>query len=348
MLKDLKQLLRRVPKAVWLLALPIVLLLALSLSPLDVPKSSTITVEGTIEINTLPYYTEIAGKVIEVPVNLGQRVAVGDTLVVLESPSAQNRLAELSTSALKMQLLIDELERGAPAADKKVATNEVEAARQLMFNAHADYLLSIDVVSDAENDEKVDHITREKLRLDRDNKKRFFEIAQLQFSSAEQGPLRLSASNNREQIASARADLEFLNQQLEQARADLAKTAIKATASGVVVINNADLGSLVVPGQILIEVSKEQEKTAVFWVPEEYLDRIDYGQTVRVTNKVINTTKEEATTHQGTINYIDLSAQYTPKEAANATNQNRLSFKVKVFLGDIPELRIAQKLLLTI
>ena len=269
----------------------------------------------------------------------------GEVLAKIDDAEVQLKVSGLKTNIEKTQLLIEELENGAGASEKKVALQNVEVARQIMFNAHADYLLALNNFE--KEKDKVDEVTRDTMRIDMDNKGRLFRIAELQFFNSQETPKQLSAASKSEQIASARADLEFLREQLAAAEKDLAKKTILATADGIVVTKNFEPGGIVNVGQIILEVSKENEKMAVFWVPEEYLGQIEYGQWLPVTVKP-QTGREQKISYQAQVNFIDLSAQYTPKEAASSVNQNKLSFQIKTLLPDDASVRVAQRMLLTL
>jgi len=340
----LKKLTRRLPKWSWTVALPIVAIMAVAALPLTIPKSQRITIEGNIEIGTLPYYSEVNGKIIEMPIELGQNVKAGDVLAVFENTALRDQIASLENTLLKTKLSLDQLKNGnAPAS--QIAGNEVEIARQQMFNTQDTYLYAVSIYEDALN-RGVDAETLAPLIIDRDNKHRLFQISEWQYRSSQQGVISVAGQSQVDQIESIQADLDFLGRQLDQAQSDLAKNTIKANQGGIVVTKNFQVGALVAAGQVVAEISREDEKLAVFWIPVEFLTAIDHGKILDISNIPPNsrTTKQ---TIQGTINYVDWSAQYTPREVASATNQNRLSFQVKALLPEV-DWRVAQKVNLTL
>jgi hypothetical protein len=69
---------------------------------------------------------------------------------------------------------------------------------------------------------------------------------------------------------------------------------------------------------------------------------VDYDAVITVTGKAASK-DEPAREYTAVIQYIDLKAQYTPKEAESSANKNRLSFKVKAVLEPGCDLRVAQK-----
>ncbi|MDR0463053.1 MAG: HlyD family efflux transporter periplasmic adaptor subunit, partial [Pseudomonadales bacterium] len=187
----------------------------------------------------------------------------------------------------------------------------------------------------------------EPLILERDTQRRLFEISEWQFRSAQQGIIQVGGGGLREQIRSIEVDIDFLERQLAQARADEAKNRIIATQPGIVVIRNFDVGGIVSVGMVVAEISNDNDRQAVFWVPEEFLDQIEFGAKLPVSNRPQNR-NDKVQTIEAPINFIDFSAQFTPREAASATNQNRLSFQVKLELPDEVEWRVAQRVNLTL
>jgi len=65
------------------------------------------------------------------------------------------------------------------------------------------------------------------------------------------------------------------------------------------------------------------------------LHLIDYGQKV-----VIKRGEEE---YRGTVSFIDMKAQYTPKDMQTAANKNKDSVKIKIRLPEDIPLKVGEK-----
>jgi HlyD family secretion protein len=58
-------------------------------------SSSELVLEGVVETNIYPHYSEVSGKIIELPVQLGQEVKAGDVLAVLDDSNERFALEQL-------------------------------------------------------------------------------------------------------------------------------------------------------------------------------------------------------------------------------------------------------------
>jgi multidrug resistance efflux pump len=83
----------------------------------------------------------------------------------------------------------------------------------------------------------------------------------------------------------AQADIDSIQSQIAYAKSQLEHYTIRALNDGVVISLGYDEGGLALSGTQICEISKENEKKFVFYLPEEYIDSIDYGTAITVTAK---------------------------------------------------------------
>lgn len=137
----------------------------------------------------------------------------------------------------------------------------------------------------------------------------------------------LQSGNTKESIAMAQADLDQATAQWNQAKNLLDQYTIKALADGIITSKNVELGDVINIGTNLADIAKTDDVYVLCYVPDSYIDRISYNQPVEITisNKVIT----------GTISYIALKHEYTPKDLQSASDGNHVSTKVRVTIkGD--------------
>ena len=73
-------------------------------------------------------------------------------------------------------------------------------------------------------------------------------------------------------------------------------------------------GDIVSAGSNLAEIASQQDKYLVTYVPEDYINNISYGGIAIYSGK---------TEYKGTVSFIDLKAQYTPKDMQTQANKNK-------------------------
>lgn len=216
-------------------------------------QSSNLVLKGVVETQILSHYSEVSGKILKLPIELGQQVKAGDVLAEMDDSNDQYALEQLKSTLVKKQAALAELK-----AEIDLAT------------------------------------------------------AQTQLNNAK--------------IASAQADIDLTESQIRQEKDKLTKYKITALGDGTIISSNFGVGALVSPGSNLADIAVETEKYLVAYLPEEYLPKIDYGQEL-----VIKNGKEE---YKGTVSFIDLEAQYTPKDMQTSANKNKDSVKIKVKLAN--------------
>lgn len=62
------------------------------------------------------------------------------------------------------------------------------------------------------------------------------------------------------------------------------------------------------------------------YIPDQYLDKISYNQSLNVTTSIGNQT--------GTVNYIALKHEYTPNDKQSTSDSKHISTKIKVSITD--------------
>ncbi|HZK87448.1 MAG TPA: biotin/lipoyl-binding protein, partial [Syntrophomonas sp.] len=66
-------------------------------------SQSNMVLNGVVETSIYSHYSEVPGKIIELPVELGQEVKAGDLIAVLDNSDAKYSLEQLETTLTKKQ-----------------------------------------------------------------------------------------------------------------------------------------------------------------------------------------------------------------------------------------------------
>jgi HlyD family secretion protein len=139
--------------------------------------------------------------------------------------------------------------------------------------------------------------------------------------------LKLLQSGATEQtIAAAQADLDQSTAQLNMAQNTLNNCNIIALDNGIIISKNYELGDVVNIGSNIADIAISNDLYVLCYIPNKYLDKIYYNQPLNVT----------ATTgvQTGTVSYIALKSEYTPKDLQSTSESNHQDVKIKVSIKD--------------
>lgn len=222
---------------------------------------------------------ESPGRVLDVAVDEGARVAAGDLLATLESDRARAQLDALVAQRAREAARLAELEAGPRAQTIEVARAEVarlEAGRDLAVSERdrAVELWERDSVSEAERDAAVAAELAAAARL---------AAARHALEEFEEG-------TRAEELDRQRAVVAQLEAQVELARIELADRELRAPFAGVVTLRGIDEGDVVAAGDPAFELAEVGALEARIGVPAIRLEQL--GALERVTLEVRGETVE--------------------------------------------------------
>lgn len=307
-------------------ALLLVLALALALV-LTSREAKEPLLSATVETTILPHYAEISGKLLEAPLELGQPVEAGDIIAVLDDSRERYNIEQLQTVLERKQAVLDELLAGADAEERRQADNNVRLAQQALSlaqleqqRAQKDYDNAALLAGQGGAPQKTVDDAAYRLDLAREA----INSATTRLDTARQQANLIAKGVAQEKITAAEADIALTQSQLCQSEDNLALYTVYAQQAGIVISKNYHAGAMVNAGYNLLDIASQDERYAMAYVPEDNLHSISYGQQL-----TLRGTEGE---YIGTVNYIDVKAQFTPKENQTTANRNKNSFKIKVLL----------------
>jgi len=132
----------------------------------------------------------------------------------------------------------------------------------------------------------------------------------------------LKSGSTKQTIDAAQADLDQATAQFNQSQNTLNNCNITALNDGIIISKNFELGDVVNVGSDIADIAVSNEVYVLCYIPDEYLDKISYNQSLNV----ITSTK----TQTGTVNYIALKNEYTPKDKQSTSDSKHTATKMKV------------------
>jgi HlyD family secretion protein len=262
--------------------------------------------------------SEVSGKIIESNITLGQEIAAGDVIAVIDSKDLKYALEQLQLNLEKARIINSDAKTGqggraesGVAAAQAAYNGALAAANQ----ANQDYQKALALYQDNAVSESA--LLSTKLVADTANSGLAAAKAQLD----------LAQNNSAGSVSeSTSVDILLLESMVAQQKDMIEKCVVKAGTGGTVISKNYGLGDYVAPGYDIADVSSESEKYLVFYYPKEKISGIQYGQEIAF---IYN--REE---YKGAVKFIDVKPRYTPQDFQTQANKNRESVKVKILIPE--------------
>lgn len=152
------------------------------------------------------------------------------------------------------------------------------------------------------------------------------ETAKANYDAANAQLSLLKNGSTKQAIDAAQGDLDQSIAQLNQAQNTLNNYNIIALNDGIIISKNYELGDVVNIGSDVADIAVSNDLYVLCYIPDKYLDKISYNQSLNVTASTGNQT--------GTVNYIALKHEYTPKDKQSTSDSKHIATKMKVAIND--------------
>jgi len=278
----------------------ITLVLALTLLGCSGNQQNEISASGVIEGTDVTVGSDVSGKVKEIRVDEGSRVAKGDTLAVIDDTEYQIQLrqavANMESFAAAYRLAVE--------GSRK---EDVVQAETAFKTAEADYnrmreLLASQVVTQKQYDE-----------------------AYAKFVTAQQTFEKLQKGSRLEEINAARQRRDYSAAAVALLAKKTRDCRILAPSAGIVTLRGAEPGELVAVGTNLFRLTNLDIVKLMIYVNEQELPRVRLGDSAR-----ISVDGAPGRTFEGKIIYLSPNAEFTPKNVQTKEERTKLVFGVKI------------------
>ena len=243
---------------------------------------------------------EAAGKLKELRVDEGSRVAGGDTLAIIDDAEYQIQLRQATANLASFEASY----RLAVEGSRKEDIIQAEAAYK---TAEADYnrmkeLLATQTITQKQYDE-----------------------AYARYVSAQQTFEKLRRGLRPEEIEAARQKRDQAAAQVDLLKKKVRDCIVKSPSAGTVTLRAVEPGELVTVGMNIVRVTYLDRVKLTIYVNELELGKIRLGQKARVV-----TDSDPGRFFEGTVTYISPTAEFTPKNVQTKEERTKLVFGVKI------------------
>jgi HlyD family secretion protein len=287
---------------------------------------------GEVEGTEVRVASKLAARIVEVAVRKGASVKKGDVLVRLDCTDPQSAMAEAQSrlAAAEASVKAAQAQIGVAAGQQLAHTRAVTAAEQ---QAEA---LAAQRDASKRQVERLAEVASDVALSNRDQVQATAEGLEHQVSAA-RATSQVSAEQARAAGAQARAaeaqvEAAQANVQLARAGVQRAQTLVgecQLTAPRDAQVEDVlfEVGELVGPGVVVVQLVDLSEVTATFYLPNAELAAVKPGAKAKV---VADALPDEAFT--GTVRTVALEAEFTPRNIQTRTDRDRLVYPVEVLV----------------
>jgi membrane fusion protein YbhG len=281
---------------------------------------------GYVEATEVRVAPEVGGRIIELKVEEGSRIAAGAVIARLDTADVEIALRRTLAEREQMAAQLRLLRAGArpedvrhARADEASAKADVAAAESEVRAADADLsrfeaLLAANAGS----------------RKQRDDAKTKREVAGARLQSARnraqasaEAVAKLRAGARREEIEAAQARVEAVDAQIAALRKSQSDATVVSPVDGTVTARLLDQGEMVAPRAPIVVVTDLDRAWANVYVDEPIVPRLSLGQTIPLVT-------DAGQRLEGRITFISPKAEFTPRNVQTAEERTKLVYRIKV------------------
>jgi HlyD family secretion protein len=279
-------------------------------------------VEAT-EVRVAP---QVGGRLIDVAVAEGDRVAKGAVLARIDTSDAELALRRAEADRDQALAALRLLEAGARPEDVRQARAQADSAQADVAAAESELRSASEDVTRFEGllqsnagsrKQRDDAVTRRDVAAAR------VTAARERARAAAEAVARLRAGARAEEIAGARARVAAGEAQIATLQKNVADAVLTAPVAGLVTAKLADAGEMVAPRTPVAAITDMDHAWANVYVDEPVVPRLRLGQPVTLVT-------DAGQRLQGSITFISPKAEFTPRNVQTADERSKLVYRIKV------------------
>ena len=279
-------------------------------------RKGEISASGTIEAREVSVASKVSGQILELRVEEGNRVAVGDTMALIDHASLDIQLRQAEAGIEFAAAQLELLRKGARSEDIRQAQEALKQAEANLVAAEADVKRMRVLAAKGSVTVK-----------QRDDAEARYTVTLAQYQSFEQALRKIKQLARPEEIKAAEARLAQAQAGADLLRKTIADCTILSPVAGIVTHRPVEAGELITPGAAVVTITELARIYLMIYVTEKELGRVKLGQSVEV-----GIDSFPGRSFEGKVTYISPQAEFTPKNIQTNEDRVKLVFGVKIEL----------------
>jgi HlyD family secretion protein len=286
-----------------------------------------VRVSGHVEADDVQLASEVGGRILELNIAEGDRVAAGQVIARLDTRDAELAIARLRADRAQADAQLRLLLAGSRQEDIRQAEAQVTAAEADVRAAEAE-------LANAQADlERYESLLKANAgsRKARDDAQARRDVARDQLAAVRQRTrataetsARVKAGARREEIEGARARVAVVDAQIATYEKAIGDASVTASAAGMITTKLVNVGEIVAPRAPLAVMTDLDHAWGEVFVDEPLVPRLSLGQAATLY------TDAGGEGLAGKVTFISPKAEFTPRNVQTAEERSRLVYRVKV------------------
>jgi HlyD family secretion protein len=268
-------------------------------------ERDSLFLSGNIEAHeSMVSFKAVQSRIVQLPFDEGQWVEAGTVLARLDALDYRQQVAINQAALRARQAEVASAEQSVEAARKTILVDDAERAQRTLDQGRTATLFGHHVVA--------------RDQLDR------AETALKQADAVLQRDRALEAARGLE-VEVARRGVRSAREQLRMSRILLGYTVLRAPFTGVILVRQAELGEVMLPGTPVVTLADLDHVWLRAYVRETDLGRIRWGQSA-----TIHSDTYPGRPYPGRVSFISSSAEFTPKSVETHAERVTLVYRIRV------------------
>jgi len=281
---------------------------------------------GYVEATEVRVASEVGGRVIEMKVAEGDRVAAGAVVARIDTADTDLALRRAEAERAQAEAQLALLRAGSRPEDVRQASSQLQSAQADVRGAQAE----LDAA--AADLERFDGLLRanagsvkqrDDARTRRDVAASRVRAAQERAQAGADALARVRSGARPQEIDAARARVAAVDAQIASLQKNAGDAVVKAPVSGIVTSKLLDAGEMAAPRAALAVITDLDHAWANIYVDERLVPTLKIGQPAAILT-------DAGQRLPGTITFISPKAEFTPRNVQTADERSKLVYRVKI------------------
>lgn len=285
------------------------------------PVPRPLVLYGNVDVRQVELSFKVEGRIASLAVDEGDQVEAGQVLASLDPVYFDDELRLAQARRDAQAATLSRLEHGSRPEEIARARAVVDKQRALLDQARLD--------SDRER-QLAGRLAASRQEMERSDSVRRRDEAELR--AAEQD-LRLAELGPRaEDIAVARAQLDYEEGAVTQAERRREDSTLKASGRGVILTRARERGAIVKPGDSVFTLTLSTPVWVRTYVPEPDLGDVRPGMAVEIVTDSV-----PKRVYSGHVGYISPTAEFTPKSVETPELRTQLVYRMRIVVDQVDD-----------
>ena len=273
-----------------------------------------LVLSGNVEVTEVDAGFKYAGRIIELPVEEGQKIKQGERLATLDSGELESQVLQGRAYLDEARTKLEELKSGSRPQEVEQAKANVRYTDADLSKARKDHERAEILFKNGAISAQTMDAARKTYDSAVSQQQKALEVLSL----VKEGPRKEQITAAQYRTKQSEAGLHALEERLKDA-------VIYAPVSGVILRKNVERGETVAPGIPVCTIGDIDNPWIKVYVKENKLGVVKLGQKAK-----ISVDSYPNKSYDGTVTYISSEAEFTPKNIQTQEERVKLVFGVKV------------------